>query len=667
MNRLEILVKNLLFVVLVMGLLVAGSQILRGVYLIQNIEFAADIPTGELLGAFLGGFRFDLAALCIFNGVFLLILSLPLNYVKQKWMPAVWATLFVLLNLGIFLLNSADIAYFSFARKRMSHEIFSGGKDLFSWEKLDIGSYWYLYLLWMVLLAAIWGLILLIQLKLKQKTVSVGPKTWWKQLIAWSIWPIVGGLLFLGVRGGIQGKPLWPGMAFNSEHLFVGHLKSNSAYSVLFSLFGPDLEVQETMPMGEAVSTVQDLVKNEFDTFVDPAYPLVRTTHFEEPEKRRNVVILILESFNAENCGYYSGLPPTESITPKFDRLSQSGRLFTNFQSNGTRSVQALPGILNSIPELAQKPLIGSTYETNTNYGLGNMLNARGYTTSFFHGGENWVMGFNGYTRISGIENYYGIDEYPNRAEHYDGSWGIFDGQYLDYVLTEHEQVTSPFCSIIFSLSNHHPYALPADFHALDDRQDLDPFLKTTFYSDWALGRFMEQAKTESWYDSTIFVITADHCNHSGSIGDKNQMEYGHVPLLLLGPDIEPAVDTRAACHLHLLPTLIDYLKLETAHASMGVSLLDTLATPTVVNKFVTPIIARDSLAYSLSVAPDTLQKAFRFESAQWIRYNMEQVDWTWSKKQYAHQMNAFFQVAVRLRKDNQVFSPQYLPTPNKD
>ncbi|NIS37814.1 sulfatase-like hydrolase/transferase, partial [Candidatus Saccharibacteria bacterium] len=36
-------------------------------------------------------------------------------------------------------------------------------------------------------------------------------------------------------------------------------------------------------------------------------------------------------------------------------------------------------------------------------------------------------------------------------------------------------------------------------------------------YADWSIGRFMELARKQPWYDNTIFVFLADHGSYLSS------------------------------------------------------------------------------------------------------------------------------------------------------
>lgn len=65
-----------------------------------------------------------------------------------------------------------------------------------------------------------------------------------------------------------------------------------------------------------------------------------------------------------------------------------------------------------------------------------------------------------------------------------------------------------PFFSLLMTSSNRYPYAVPdtfADFPANATRRQ-----KAVRYADYALGRFIEEARSKPWFDNTVFVFVSD-------------------------------------------------------------------------------------------------------------------------------------------------------------
>ena len=89
-----------------------------------------------------------------------------------------------------------------------------------------------------------------------------------------------------------------------------------------------------------------------------------------------------------------------------------------------------------------------------------------------------------------------------------------------------------PFFSSIFSVSSHHPFALPGKYKNVFPKGDI-PILQSMAYTDMALRKFFDNAKTKPWFKNTLFVFTADHATVSNlpqyQTGIGNPVSYTHL------------------------------------------------------------------------------------------------------------------------------------------
>lgn len=169
-------------------------------------------------------------------------------------------------------------------------------------------------------------------------------------------------------------------------------------------------------------------------------------------------------------------------------------------------------------------------------------------------------MGFNAFVSKFGMD-YYGKDEYPNSTD-YDGNWGIFDVPYLQYFTEELTKFNTPFIASAFTLSSHQPYTIPEKFIGKFDKGK-HPIHETIGYADYALQQFFKQASETTWYDSTLFIITADHTHQTVEASYKNMLGHYKVPLLLFHPTITLRLDTsRVVQQVDILATISDFLGL---------------------------------------------------------------------------------------------------------
>ncbi|MDX5481214.1 MAG: LTA synthase family protein [Hymenobacteraceae bacterium] len=541
-----------------LGLLLLLYMLLRLTFYAFNYSTFASADAGETFFAFLHGLRFDLAAIAIINAPFILLSLFPHGNTSHKTFQRVLQALFILVNVPFIALAVADVEFFKFIGKRSGNEILTITGDIGNQLSQLVGYYWYLVLGF----AALVALLAKVYPKLK-KTQVKQPNVLYRYLRLL----VVAALVVVAIRGGMQLKPLRVSHAFVTEPAALGHLSLNSPFTFIKSVGKPQLEAKSYFQDDAAL-----LAAMQFD-------PLKYRQQTESSIKE-NVVIIILESFAAE---YVGALNQGKGYTPFLDSLSAQGAFYHNAFANGRKSIEALPSVLAGLPSLMQEPYITSPYQSNTIYGLGTVLQEAGYRTAFFHGAANGTMGFNNFSKLAGLQEYYGLDEYPSelRATDFDGQWGIFDEPYLQYVAQMLTGFEKPFMATLFTLSSHQPYTIPAKYEGQFPKGELE-IHESIGYADHALRAFFKTAAKQPWYENTLFILTADHTQKSADPAYQNELGYYRVPLLLFHPnkDLAGINPNKVAQHADVLPTVVDYLNLSTDKiVPFGASLLDSTST----------------------------------------------------------------------------------------
>ena len=147
-------------------------------------------------------------------------------------------------------------------------------------------------------------------------------------------------------------------------------------------------------------------------------------------------------------------------------------------------------------------------------------------------------------------------------------------------MLKKLNEMPQPFYSMIFTLTSHHPYAVPDWFEK--KYPNLEPVNRATLYTDWALGQFFEEARKQIWFDNTLFVITADHTGEH-STREEYQTVVGRykIPILYYKPnEIKAAVLPRAGQQIDIVPSILDFLNFDAPYLSFGRSIFTPLSTP---------------------------------------------------------------------------------------
>lgn len=428
----------------------------------------------------------------------------------------------IFFSLGILILlipEMIDLMYFEFVLKRMTSDIFvylrSGGEF---WELLPQ----FLIDFWWIILLYIGGIVFLIRQEYRSRGVDTQTSIVSKILtvVFWI------GLTVLIGRGGLQERPLELSNATQGVPSQNSAIVLNSGFSLFSSFFVDGLEKKQYFPSAE----------------LDSIYTLEKQVISSREPNKKNVVIIILESFSQEYTGFYN--EEGVSYTPFFDSLLSQSYVYKNAYANGKRSVEALPAILAGLPSLMSTPYIFSRYAQNRINALPSILKTKGYNTSFYHGGHNGTMGFDGFCSQAGIDEYFGKNEYEgDLTQDFDGNWGIFDEPYLQYFAKELRKKKEPFFSSVFTLSSHHPYAIPEKYKNEFEEGTL-PIHRAVRYSDHALRQFFTLAKHQRWFVNSVFILLADHTAQSNTEGFANSVGKYRIPIAVYEPGEKPKIDT---------------------------------------------------------------------------------------------------------------------------
>jgi phosphoglycerol transferase MdoB-like AlkP superfamily enzyme len=226
---------------------------------------------------------------------------------------------------------------------------------------------------------------------------------------------------------------------------------------------------------------------------------------------------------------------------------------------------------------------IESSFANNYTYSPVEILKDKGYNTVFFHGSKNGSMGFESYCYSVGFKTYYGKNEYPNQSD-YDGVWGISDRSYLQYVAKKLDAIQKPFFAGVLTLSSHNPFVLPKDAQGLDIKKGTHPMHALASYTDHAIRDFFETLSQYSWFDSTLFVFTADHTGEgSVPLPDNRYMLY-QIPIFFYHPLSQTPKTKGIIQQTDIMPSIFSCLGINEPLFSFGNNVFDTTCKPYAVN-----------------------------------------------------------------------------------
>jgi phosphoglycerol transferase MdoB-like AlkP superfamily enzyme len=295
--------------------------------------------------------------------------------------------------------------------------------------------------------------------------------------------------------------------------------------------------------------------------------PLAELPRIVTASAPKNVVIVTMESLSSSYMAHGGN---TRNITPQLDRLATQGLFLSNLRATGNRTVRGLEATSLAIPPLPGHSVIWRDNNQNLET-LGAVLADHGYVNRFMYGG---------YARFDNMATYFGGNHYqpldrgqfPERHRAFGNIWGVADEHLYDYALEQmdHDAASGkPFLMQLMTTSNHTPFTFP------DGRIDLKRGRNGAVkYSDYAVGRFIDMARSKPWFKDTVFIIVADHCASSKGRTSLPPENY-HIPAILYSPaHIAPHEDTRLASQIDLVPTVLDLLGLPERSRFMGRSVL---------------------------------------------------------------------------------------------
>ncbi len=548
----------------------------RAVFYLYNAQLLGPLSWSDAATLLRGALRFDTASVIYADGAFVLLSLLPLRVREKNWYRTTMYVYYVAANaLLIVATNLADCVYFRYTQKRFTaEEIFFAGND----NSLQlVGKFlienWYLTLAaaaLTVLLARGYGR------KIREESLLRGPWAYYGGSTALLL--VAAGLCIAGMRGGMtrMTRPI----TLSDALLYTAD--GNRANLILSNPFC----ILRTVGSAGKIRYRKDFDPEELERRFSPVH------HPERSEgtasiagvsgaeagslQGRNVMIFILESMSAEHSALlcpelYADLPQ-KGFTPFLDSLMREGLCFRRMYANGTRSIQAMPSVLGSIPSL-RTPFVLMPQSLGPSRQLPAMLAAKGYSTAFFCGSEHGSMGFGAYARSAGIDRLVSREDYE--AEHgtgaFDGYWGIWDEEFLQFAGEELARMPEPFFGALFTLSSHHPFVVP-ERYAATLPEGYTKIHRGVAYDDLAFRRFFERFSGEEWFRRTVFVFVADHVS-SEKFAEKTRSYPGNMHILsfIYTPDgtLRGEVD-QIVQQLDLMPTLLGLLGNEEPYFAFG-------------------------------------------------------------------------------------------------
>jgi len=366
-----------------------------------------------------------------------------------------------------------------------------------------------------------------------------------------------------------------------SGNAYADELSGNGLFTFAAAFRRNELDYDRfyrTLPQAQA-----DEILKRLGVEREPLSEALKPDEVEDPvaqlgpltRRPRNVVLISVESLSAEFLGAYGN---REGLTPHLDRLAAEGLMFTRFFATGTRTVRGLEALSLGVPPVPGQSIVrrpGNEHLAT----VGELLEHHGYQISFIYGGYGYFDNMNAYFKGNDYEI---VDrsDFPADSISFENAWGVADEVLYANAIRVFDQAGTrgkPFFAHIMTTSNHRPFTYPAGRIDIASPGGREGGVK---YTDYAIGRFIAEARTRPWFADTLFVITADHC---AAVAGKTRLPVGsyRIPLILYAPGmVPPGMNDRLASQIDVPPTILDVLGVAGDDHFFGQGLFEDAALP---------------------------------------------------------------------------------------
>ncbi|MDA8572541.1 sulfatase-like hydrolase/transferase [Flavobacteriaceae bacterium] len=537
--------------------------IARLLFVLYNFSVLDVSSISEFFSLCYHGLIFDTAAIFYLNSLFVLLSMFPLGINTKQYYQKLLFYIYFFFNLIGYATNFIDFGYYKFIYNRTTISEWAVVKNEHNIVQMFLRfaySYWHIFLLFIVLSFA-W---IYLYKKIRFKSTP------YKKPMVFYISTSIASLLIMltlmvaGIRGGDLKKSTRP-INLVDANRYVKKIQHadvilNTPFAIIRT-FG----IKKFQKVNYQIST------SETQNLIQPI-----KTYTPKSDSKPNIVLFITESYGREYMGAFNkhkNIPDYQSFTPFLDSLANHSLIFSNAFTNGRKSIHGMSSVLAGIPSFVDA-YTSSPYAKQPVESLVSTLNSMGYDTSFFHGAPNGSMGFLGFSNILEFDHYYGKTEFNDDTQ-FDGSWGIWDEPFFQFMKTTLDTKESPFLATIFTVSSHEPYAIPEKYKEKFPEGSI-PMHKCVEYTDFAFQQFFEAAKKEPWFENTIFVITADHCNQVYFDEYRKDINRYAVPIMFYDPKGNYVGEhTDLAQQIDIYPTILQMAGYDKPFRSWGRSLID--------------------------------------------------------------------------------------------
>ena len=359
---------------------------------------------------------------------------------------------------------------------------------------------------------------------------------------------LLGGGLFVIIRGGVSESTSNVGQVYFSNNQFLNHSAVNPCFSLLSSMskskdFASEFNFFDEEKRADLFEGLYPTKRSDINT---------KVLNTERP----NVLLILMEGFGGAFIEPLGGLP---GVAPNLNRLSEEGIFFTQCYANSFRTDRGTVSALSGYLALPTVSIMKVPAKSRTLPAISEELLKAGYQTDFLYGGDINFTNMKSYLLSKGYQKLTADADF-SLAEQSSNVWGVNDDITSEWLLEQLKQragTDTPWFTTYLTLSSHEPFEVP--YNRLEEK------IPNAFaYTDECLGKLIDGLKETPLWDDLLIVCIPDHgfCYPQGAM-DRGG-EFSHIPMLWLGGAIkEPMRVDKIMNQTDMAATLLGQLGLD--------------------------------------------------------------------------------------------------------
>lgn len=483
--------RRLLFLLFYWLLWVVFFQVARGVFLIYHLSHTRELPLTTSLETFLYGARMDLsmaayllAPVCLF-----VLASVVVPFFRRSIIYKVYS---YILLFFILLIIVADLEVFEAWGSRMDAtplKYLGTPKEV--WASI---SHLPIFFILFVFLVIYIGLCLIFGRIIERLSVYLygarGRVVSTLSLLAFTV------LLIIPMRGGLQLAPINQSSVYFSSNNFANLAAINATWNFIHGVSNHTSSTKN--PYAYLDKTQAKLV---VDSLLAQSGVSEKMLNTDTP----NVIFIVWESFTDKAIHLNVG---SKEVTPGFNALKKEGIYFSHLYASGDRTDKGLSAVLSGYPAMPNMSIIRTPVKSSKLGSISKVFKERGYTTSFYYGGETEFANIKSYILSAGFDALTDVGNFE--AKDKNSKWGAHDGVVAAKILRDLPTMKQPFFITWLTLSSHEPFETPTPPVFKGDSKAV-LFLNSMHYTDTVVYDFIQKCKQQPWWQKTLVVIVADH------------------------------------------------------------------------------------------------------------------------------------------------------------